>query len=455
MTPVKDAISLVGKEVIAKELLAQGKFRKARDEFKLLCKADKPKYLPFLIDANKGLAKEMLLKGLKSDADQVINYLKTLVPPAQWKTIELEFAASRGLDSDSNSASTALTLLISRTTMGEPQRLQMADIIVMSWQEKDAAMPGSEPFCRDALAIQKALESISTRDFEAVHNHLRPLGQSSVFAHWKLFAKGLAAFHAGDFQKANRFFNALPTGTVPSKASKPYSLLCNLPDHDISVRNWTASDIQSVLDLIGEGSIKEPLLEAEKHWKRGDHESAYEHLRKKIPSFPSEENTCVGALSDFCLNTLGQMPPDDSESLMEFYSNYVDYEGCKSPIERMMLLKVLVVFAYLDTETDCIQEYWDKFMSLYEQIHGKNPRWSSEAYLSIGQFFIRQAQRYRMRRRNDPRPIELALETLTKSIELNPDNLQACLVLCSLFKDLKKKSELNKLRDRMTVRFSG
>src|SRR5579863_915723 len=85
-----------------REFLAAGRFRKARDEIKLLCKIDRPKYLPLLIEANQGLAGEMLAKGQVSEARQVIAYLRTIASPADVRAVELEIAVK------SNDAKTIL-----------------------------------------------------------------------------------------------------------------------------------------------------------------------------------------------------------------------------------------------------------------------------------------------------------------------------------------------------------
>ena len=62
-TPVLDPL-----EKQAREYLAAGRWRKARDEFKVLVKKDRVRFLPLLIEANMGLAREMLGKGLVSEA---------------------------------------------------------------------------------------------------------------------------------------------------------------------------------------------------------------------------------------------------------------------------------------------------------------------------------------------------------------------------------------------------
>ncbi|MGH7967432.1 MAG: hypothetical protein ACREIC_01760, partial [Limisphaerales bacterium] len=57
------APALKAAEQRGREFLAQGRWRKARDEFKPLVKADRARYLPLLIEANVGLVREMISKG--------------------------------------------------------------------------------------------------------------------------------------------------------------------------------------------------------------------------------------------------------------------------------------------------------------------------------------------------------------------------------------------------------
>lgn len=72
------------------EFLRNGKFRKARDAFKSLSKSQPSNALPLLIEANLGLAREMMSKGLVSEANQVLAYLKTIAPAS----LNLDFKAS-------------------------------------------------------------------------------------------------------------------------------------------------------------------------------------------------------------------------------------------------------------------------------------------------------------------------------------------------------------------------
>jgi hypothetical protein len=71
-----------------RELLSQARWRKARDEAKPLAKLDRARYLPLLIEANVGMAREMLAKGQASMARQVISYLKTIAPKEVCQALE-------------------------------------------------------------------------------------------------------------------------------------------------------------------------------------------------------------------------------------------------------------------------------------------------------------------------------------------------------------------------------
>lgn len=66
-----------------RELLKEGRWRKARDEIKPLLKAERVRFLPLLFEANVGLAREMIGKGLISEARQVVAYLKRILGQAQ------------------------------------------------------------------------------------------------------------------------------------------------------------------------------------------------------------------------------------------------------------------------------------------------------------------------------------------------------------------------------------
>jgi hypothetical protein len=84
-----------------RELLAQAKWRKAREEAKLLVKQDRARFLPLLVEANFGLAREMIAKGLLDEARQVVAYLATLIPAAQLRALALDLESRSNPTMDS------------------------------------------------------------------------------------------------------------------------------------------------------------------------------------------------------------------------------------------------------------------------------------------------------------------------------------------------------------------
>jgi thioredoxin-like negative regulator of GroEL len=76
----------------ARDHLTADRFRQARDTYKILCKQDRQKFLPGLIEANIRLAEEIMQNGMISEAEAVLAYLKTIAPPSSMVAIEVRFA---------------------------------------------------------------------------------------------------------------------------------------------------------------------------------------------------------------------------------------------------------------------------------------------------------------------------------------------------------------------------
>lgn len=445
----------------AKDFLAQGKFRKARDEFKVLSKLDKARYLPFLIEANKGLMLEMLSKGLKSEAEQVLSYLKTITTPEQWKGIQLSFACACAGDSDA--AADPLALLVSNVSADASQRRNLADKIILGGSARlSPDLPASEGLCRDAMAVRKGLEAISSRDFTGALDAIRPLAHDSVFSHWKLFIKGLAAFHTGDFQKANRFFEALPPHTAPCAGARPYVHLGSLPDATGGVRKADAAQIPGVLSLLGIGHLKDTLIEADGKWMARHHAAAFQLLKVRLGDFPSEGNDWKGVLSQFCFNSIPHMSHDEGGRMMRWLEDAAYGRQARSAVERMMFARMSCLCWGQREDPSETLDLWAEFIEMHGRIHGNDPIWTSEAYLWLGGHFA-EADRGGAtpfglpfgRRRDSMYDAERAIESLEKSAELNPANLEAHLALCGVFKKLKRKADLNRWRDVMSGRFPG
>lgn len=294
----------------ARDLLAQGLFRKARDEFKVLCKTDRTRYLPWLIEANCGLARAMVAKGMKMEAMQVLSYLKTLGPSVVVQALEIELGADSaqtqgGLD--------GLLSLMADPNLPPPTRQRLADQAVLRFELPAEATPPS--IAGELGAIIKALRAISERQFSLALDLVRPLPHVSPFSHWKTLVKGLAAFHGGNGEKAVRAFDTLPAASVPGKVSQPYRLLAETATAEQIRSSALPSEktVEMACCLAGAppgcGGI---LLRAEQAWRSGRPEGMYLALRS-IPAFPRQGGDFIGTLSDFALGCLRILSVDQRD----------------------------------------------------------------------------------------------------------------------------------------------
>ena len=216
--------SAVAAEQRAREFLAQGKWRKARDELKPLVKSDRARHLPLLIEANLGLAREMLSKGQVSEAQQVVAYLATIAPAEQLRAIELELAGKSGAAEVSLPKFVA-ALADPGAPLAEAERVRLADVLTLTFQPVPAAGPGQEQIAGDARAVQVALQASSQGQWEQATTALRSISRRSAFSHWVMFLKGVAAFHHGETDRMEKCFGALPPDSVPAKTARAYRLL--------------------------------------------------------------------------------------------------------------------------------------------------------------------------------------------------------------------------------------
>ncbi|MEO7083158.1 MAG: hypothetical protein ABI442_21670, partial [Gemmatimonadaceae bacterium] len=183
-------------EAKARADFAAGRWRKARDAFKQLCKSDRGTFLPLLIDANMGLARDMLAKGRLSDARQVFAYLKTLAPPSVvaelHRSIEASIPAPVHIDARSP-APAPLSLLAGKS--GTPaERTRWADDLVLAFNPAPSngsnaidANSGPEEIAADLAAVHDAIEAVCQGNQDRALDLVRPLKRESPFAHWRLF----------------------------------------------------------------------------------------------------------------------------------------------------------------------------------------------------------------------------------------------------------------------------
>jgi tetratricopeptide (TPR) repeat protein len=439
----------------AREWLSEGRWRKARDEFKLLCKQDHVKYLPLLIQANVGLARDMLAKGQVSEAQQVVAYLKTIAAPGDLRALEIELMGKTG-NFSGQMAGLIECLARPAPPFSTVETRRLADQLVLTFQPAHSATDGDATLAEELNAIHQALQAVAAGQTARVIDLLRPLPHSSIFSHWKLFLRGLAAFHTGDFEKAARFFAELPADSIPAHARRPY--LIWMDQEKTTGRDSTPSElmVEALCRLAGAPQASRPLFLAERMWRERRPQEMYRLLREGIGAFPAESPGWMQTLSTFCFHCLFILPPEKAGDY-SYYLDDLDYHQCaKNPFEQAMILRALCLYDALSNDLEFLLEKWKRFIPLCEQLRGPNPRRASLAHAWLGDILSRSlgpARAPGFHRVPEMRDASGAIEAYQKSIDLDPANLEAHLKLAIIFDLMKMTPDRNRLLDQMTRRF--
>ena len=444
-------------ERVARDYLAQGRFRKARDEFKLLCKVDRQKFLPFLVEANVGLAREMMGKGMVEDARQVVSYLKTIAPPGAVLALELEVGAG---PREQRPVIQDVLEAIAKAAPGTDERQRLADRAVLMFETVTDLSPEVAALALELEAVGSALRAISERQLDRALDLVRPLGQSSVFSHWKVFIKGLAAFHSGEKEKAARFFSGLPAASAPGKAGQAYLLLLG-PAPVAPASLPSASVLEAACRLAGEPGCGEALLRAEQDWRKGNAAQMYLSLRNGIRRFPSVGRDLLGVLSEFAINCYSTLPNKAKNSYITLVCEAIVRRGrAKSPVEELLFLRMTLLEAIPIIPDPMALDYLDRYLRIHKQLHGPDSAFDSMAYGWLGKIMSEPPSSHAspfggvlppssyMRNPSESQRL------LEKALNLDGSNLPASLNLCEVYQREGLNAERDRLLDVMAARFS-
>jgi thioredoxin-like negative regulator of GroEL len=444
----------VAAEQRARQFLAQSKWRKARDELKPLVKLDRERYLPLLIDANVGLARDMIARGQVSEAQQVLAYLATIAPADRLRGLEVEMAAKRGASEESSSRFLA-ALADPSPALSDAERVRLADVLVLAFQPPPPHSPAQERIAAELQAVLDALEAVCSGGWDKASAALRTIAHRSPFRHWAMFVKGVMGFHRGDLDRAEKCLDALPPNSVTAKAAEVYLLLAGRRGAAPGGKPMTEASIEAVCRLVGTPGLGGLVLRADQAWQEGHHAESYQMFREMVAQFPSGAPNWLGALTGFYFQAPHGMAVDSREQYVHLFDRMISRRGFKNGVEEMLVLRM---FALLDGDVMpacALREDWEGYLRQHERLHGPNPRFASLAYGWLGEKLAAEnaPTGFFFGRQRGMRDAAGAVETLRRSIELDPENLPAHLALCTVYGALKQTSERNRLLDTMTQRF--
>jgi tetratricopeptide (TPR) repeat protein len=447
--------SVVAAEQRAREFLSQSKWRKAREEAKPLVKLDRARYLPLLIEANMGLAREMTAKGQVAEARQVLEYLATIVPREQLVGLEVNIAGQSD-DRKDFLGKFATALITPPGNQPEAERVRLADQVVLAFAPLPAGHPAEATLGPQLRGIHEALQAVAQQQWDRVPEWLRGIPRRSPFSHWAVFIKGLAAFHTGDAERAARFFGSLPAESVPAKASQAYRLVAGSSELPKNQPRLAEGILRGACHLVGQAGVAALLLRAEQFWQEGRYKDSYRVLRDSVAQFPSDGADWLGSVSEFYFQAPYGMSLEQRDKCLGFFSDLVDRNAVKNRIEELRILRLLALSEPPDTGGWGLRSHWEGFLRIHEQVRKSTPRFKSLAYGWLGEQLAqsRGPSYYGMGSGGDRMwDAEGACDCLEKARQLDPQNLQAHLQLSKVYEALNRKSERNRLLDEMAEQF--
>jgi len=438
----------------ARDDMAASRFRKARDAYKTLCKQDREKYLPALIDANRRLAEQLMEKGLGSEAQQVLAYLATIAPASTIIAQDL----SLGLKHQDWQAALdrALQLWSDKTAaLDERDRAAVADAFVLAFLSPSeiGRLPLSE--ASELGAIAGALRCLCEEQWEQAQELLRPVPRGSLFAGWKILIKGMIAFYRGDLEKAGTLFSQVSPFGVPICAAKTLLLFLG-PDHGRKLDEPAREQVaRSACSILGTTNLAPFLTRADRFWQAGRHGDSYKEIRQ-APEFPSEQPDLTGALSDFYFKAHFAMRHTARERYLDWFSRLAESANFKSDAEARLTFRLLGCSALDTPYSKDVEHFWRKFLEFWPRDDPLNGKVASLVLEQVGDHYAQ---------REEPNPFLFEDESdrlrdaqgatllLMESIEHDPSNLGAYLKLLEVYGFEEKHSDRKRLLDRMARLF--
>ena len=446
----------------ARDDLAKGRFRQAKDGFKELCKLDKEKYLPELLECYNGLANQMIQNGQLSDAAQIIDNIKALTGDKNEGALDMLIAMKK---KDYDGVARIYADLLSQgknraTVQASPL---VADTLVIAFRE----FPRLKQICpeihEELYAVRQALEDISAEKYEDGWLRVKGIGAHSLFSHWKLFIKGLIAFYKKEDQKALEALGRLSSDTLLHGIAQPYMALLDSKLMEQKILN--ESLLQRMCVVAGYPELASALPKADFLWKTGRYYDSYGHIRKNMKSFPAESPDIAGILTRFYFNSIHHLP---HELAIRYLTDLLDKTMATSPecgLEQVLVYKALSQFSEKDRtdnedDNDCA-ESWGHFLKTYTKVFGNNNKLESLLCSRLGSMFALEKMQepplfpwFPVRKNKDPlRNAHLAEHYFNKSISTDEDNKDAYLGLLKVYEKTDNKSKANKLLDRMIPLF--
>ena len=431
---------------MAQGYLEKSSFRKAKDIYKKLCKQDREKYLPKLVESYEGLMKQMLECGQIKEAKVIMEHILEHNPHANYdiNAVLIDLKCQ-----DYKEATTKITGLICSDNLPTDQSNMAADVLVLNFE-----IPDNLPLeISDELRlIYETLEAICNEDCEK-SNLLRGISRKSIFKSWKLLIKGMFAFYAGEDHKSLESFRRLNGDSVPAKVAETYLALMDDDFNFPKDVNAKQSLQERICRITGSGTAYKTLSKVDSLWLRGLHIDAYNLMRRNFDSFPSGQLDLIGSLSRFFYQGVFSLNKQERDDYLDHLTQFHSDESVKNEFESLNITRLYLLQFSSDLTDKAICTRWDDFLVSYEKCYGHNQKLKLRVYRILGETFARKERpsffMFFGESETTLRNKDLAFQYLERCIQLDPKDRIAYISLFHAYNDLNMKKEQYRLADRM------
>ena len=463
----KKQLTLAELEVQFAENIAAGNFRQASSVAQRLCAADQERYEPLLCQAQVALVEALLVKGKVSQARTAFAVLIKM--PSNPEIDDLALRLARESGDFTSTANVAARLLLAADWGGDDdlKKLRAADVLVLSFTDFPPSLASEYPGAAAELSrIHQALELICKESYDEALAAVGHLGRRSLFAHWRLFIKGMVAFYRGEDDKAGQAFQHLPEGSWLSGAASTFQLLL-LPAGDAHCRQLAKNEsrLRDACMLAGCRELVDVLPRANYLWMTGRHRDSFRYFRRSRANFPAETPDVYGSLTRFYYNAGYHLEGDQRDH----YINFLFDAAQKIPEKNktVVLQGIRLSALYFESEVDEGEAVyiWQDFIRRYQHFYGEHKRLNSLIYAHLGALFAREMRDREMSPFHLPACLDAERDELEildpeeaekyflLSIEADEQNSQAWLDLLDLYGNVSWKAKRNRLLDDIVKRF--
>jgi len=435
--------------------MRDAKWRKARDAAKALTKQDRPRYLPLLVEANAGLAREMIAKGLIKDAVTVIDYLATIAPAEMVAKLRQE------LDSPSISAEEPAAgggmipwaLALRAATAGNqipPEDMAAIDTLVTSaFSPPQGAGDAADKLAAELAAVREACAATGHGSWDKAKEALRTLPRDSFFRHWRMFLRGARHAFEEELETARKCFADLPPEGALARAAR-------VLDPDLPGRGPAApisARVPFLLAATGQPAAWGPaILDAEASGKAGKTVRAYKDLGKAMKgAFPDDRPGLASLLTSAVTPFSRSMSEADTDDAFDLLKALGREARLDSRNTILTVVREACIGIPENTPPDELERSWGLVIAEWSRRDGSDPQrnavgwqWLGETQTTLEEqddsFFHRQDFRR-------------ARKAFNKAVKADPENQDAWLALLTVVGKSGDTKEHNRILGELVKHF--